>query len=401
MATRLLAMAGLACLLGCLTHQPAYATTVYADSYGYNTTDATTALQTAINSGADTVIVRNMGSPWYVTPIFLASNQHIIFNDGVLVQAKSGSFTGNHDCLFSASGKTNITLEGYGATFRMNKADYIPYGGEWRHGLNVLSSSNINVYGLTIENTGGDGIYLGKTGTTLWNSSVHVKDVVSDNNYRQGMSIISVDGLLVENSQFINTSGTAPQAGMDFEPNSSSQRLKDIDLRNVQISGNNGWGILVWAYYMNNTSTPISMTVTNSTIVADGIAIYDRSSGTAPRADAPTGNIYLRGVDITGSYNIQSGMQINVYNIHAGDANWDGAVDVGDLGILGANYNGSGKTWALGDFNADGVVNVGDLGILGPEYGWTEGGGAGGSVPEPATMGLLALASLAALHRRR
>jgi hypothetical protein len=53
----------------------------------------------------------------------------------------------------------------------------------------------------------------------------------------------------------------------------------------------------------------------------------------------------------------------------AGDANGDGAVDVGDLGILAANYGGTDKTWAQGDFNNDGAVDVGDLGILAANYG--------------------------------
>jgi hypothetical protein len=53
----------------------------------------------------------------------------------------------------------------------------------------------------------------------------------------------------------------------------------------------------------------------------------------------------------------------------AGDANGDGMVDVGDLGILAANYGSSGKAWEQGDFNNDGVVDVGDLGILAAHYG--------------------------------
>jgi hypothetical protein len=52
-----------------------------------------------------------------------------------------------------------------------------------------------------------------------------------------------------------------------------------------------------------------------------------------------------------------------------GDANDDGVVNVGDLGILAANYGGSDKTWEQGDFNGDGLVNVGDLGILAANYG--------------------------------
>jgi hypothetical protein len=52
-----------------------------------------------------------------------------------------------------------------------------------------------------------------------------------------------------------------------------------------------------------------------------------------------------------------------------GDANGDNMVDVGDLGILAANYGQSGKTWEQGDFNNDHAVDVGDLGILAAHYG--------------------------------
>jgi hypothetical protein len=60
-----------------------------------------------------------------------------------------------------------------------------------------------------------------------------------------------------------------------------------------------------------------------------------------------------------------------------GDANNDEIVDVGDLGILAANYGRNltaeailkEEQWFLGDFNSDGVVDVGDLGILAANYG--------------------------------
>jgi hypothetical protein len=57
-------------------------------------------------------------------------------------------------------------------------------------------------------------------------------------------------------------------------------------------------------------------------------------------------------------------------SLMSGDANGDGAVDVGDLGILAANYGAtSGASWGQGDFNGDGAVDVGDLGILAAHYG--------------------------------
>jgi hypothetical protein len=71
----------------------------------------------------------------------------------------------------------------------------------------------------------------------------------------------------------------------------------------------------------------------------------------------PTAN---RNVDVLVDQFIVSG---------SGDANYDGAVDVGDLGILAANYGSTGMTWEQGDFNGDGTVDVGDLGILAANYG--------------------------------
>ena len=73
------------CLLVlCLLSTPASAVTVDASDYGYNPADATSALQSAINTGADTVIVPYMGpgNDWIVEPIFLtAGNQTIIFEE--------------------------------------------------------------------------------------------------------------------------------------------------------------------------------------------------------------------------------------------------------------------------------------------------------------------------------
>ncbi len=83
---------------------------------------------------------------------------------------------------------------------------------------------------------------------------------------------------------------------------------------------------------------------------------------------------------------------------YLGDANLDGKVNVGDLGILAANYGQNEKVWAQADFNGDALVNVGDLGILAANYGSGEGGGM---VPEPATLVLLVIGALPLTRRRR
>jgi hypothetical protein len=49
---------------------------------------------------------------------------------------------------------------------------------------------------------------------------------------------------------------------------------------------------------------------------------------------------------------------------YSGDANLDGQVDIGDLGLLAGSWQQSGKSWFDGDFSYDGAVNIGDLGLL-------------------------------------
>jgi len=81
-----------------------------------------------------------------------------------------------------------------------------------------------------------------------------------------------------------------------------------------------------------------------------------------------------------------------------GDANLDGVVNVGDLGILAGGWGASDRTWFEGDFNLDGLVDVGDLGMLAGNWGLPAPPGYA-AVPEPLTA-MLMLLGLAALLRR-
>ncbi len=85
-----------------------------------------------------------------------------------------------------------------------------------------------------------------------------------------------------------------------------------------------------------------------------------------------------------------------------GDANFDGIVDVADLGILGANFNAADMQWNTGDFNLDGMTDVADLGILGANWSASQStGNASALVPEPTTLSLLAISVLMVGRRRR
>ena len=97
---------------------------------------------------------------------------------------------------------------------------------------------------------------------------------------------------------------------------------------------------------------------------------YIATLGTADVADS-SGN------PLDGNRNGLAGDDFTVtFHRLAGDVTGDRAVDVGDLGVLGAHYGQSGPA-IPGDMNGDGVVDVGDLGILGANYGSSLAGGAG------------------------
>jgi hypothetical protein len=235
----------------------------YASWWGFDPEDATEALQAAIDSGAPKVVVENMGRPWIVSrTINLRSNQEIVFEKGVIVEAKKGAFLGKGDCLFLAALQRNITIIGYGAVLRMRKLDYTqpPYEkAEWRHALSIRSCENVRVFGLTLASSGGDGIYLGVAKRGVPNSKIHIKDVVCVDNYRQGISVISAENVLMENVVMRDTSGTPPMAGIDFEPNDPTEVLSNIVMRNCTVQNNSGDGFAFYLHNLNSASRPISI----------------------------------------------------------------------------------------------------------------------------------------------
>jgi hypothetical protein len=251
--------------------------TASAAWWGFDEENSAPALQAAIRSGAKKVIVPNMGKPWVVNrTIYLESDQEIELEKGVAVVAKAGSFPGKADALLAANGKRNITIRGYGAEISMRRADYTkpPYvKGEWRHCVSILSSANVKIYGLRIAESGGDGVYIGcsrNAGSLPYSEDIYMKDVACDRNYRQGISVISVRNLLIEDTAFSGTAGTKPASGIDFEPNLSTDVLVNCTIRNCLFEHNEGYGIAVYLKSLDATSQPVSITFVNCRSINNG-----------------------------------------------------------------------------------------------------------------------------------
>jgi hypothetical protein len=132
------------------------------------------------------------------------------------------------------------------------------------------------------------------------------------------------------------------------------------------------------------------------------------------RTDLHDGLLYTSASGGALGYADQGGGVIEVKFTLPGDANLDGSVAVGDLGALATNYGvTAGAFWSQGDFNYDGKVDVGDLGALATNYGASLPNIAASaqavatttaalaSVPEPATLGMLAVGVMTLVCCRR
>ncbi|HVT89867.1 MAG TPA: dockerin type I domain-containing protein [Tepidisphaeraceae bacterium] len=94
----------------------------------------------------------------------------------------------------------------------------------------------------------------------------------------------------------------------------------------------------------------------------------------------------------------------------AGDANFDGMVDLRDMMLLAPHWLGSADRWSNGDFDLNGTVDAHDLGLL--AQNWQASSGSIGLalsevglptslVPEPGSLSLISAAMLLMRRRRR
>lgn len=245
---------------------------VVSRDFGFDPDDSTSYLQAALDSSADVVVIDDVdGQDWVTGPLFVNRDDlEVRVEPAVTVRAKLGAYPGLLDSLITIVGRRGISLIGYGATFAMNKGIDPDYDvGEWRMVVMLRSASDISIEGLTLRDSGGDGVYVGgarsddPTGLPTYCSNITLRNVACDNNRRCGLAVITVEGLLAEGCAFINTSGTSPECGVDFEPNGPAnwpgQRISNVTLRDCVFTGNNRSNVLAALMFMDLTFPPVSI----------------------------------------------------------------------------------------------------------------------------------------------
>ena len=279
---------------------------VLASSFGWKSGDATEAFVDAIKSNNDIIVIDKQPGEWIIQPtrFFDLKNKTIIFESGVVLRAKPGGFNGQSDVLLNLTNAENVTLEGYGATMKMNKNEY--NSGEFRHAFKLDRCENITVRGFVFRDSGGDGIHIAG-GFDEYSRDIRIEDVKSINNRRQGMTITSAVNVWVVNSEFLDTKGTLPEAGVDLEPDHPKHRLTNINFTNCKFAGNAGAGFQIGTGKTFGSSQPISITVKNSTLSNNGLDTNNGKPSTeisiqqGNHGDPVRGEVRFEGLTFTNS----------------------------------------------------------------------------------------------------
>ena len=195
-------------------------------------------------SEGDYYIEPNLNKNWKGHVITPNSNTIIYLNGHIII--KPTSLT-NYSIVVLRN-VHNVFIKGYG-TITGDIETHTGASGEWGYGLEFDAAINCGVEGITIEKCWGDGIYLGAhedNYVSYISRNIIINNVILDSNRRQGISICSVDGLVLSNSKIINT-GTieviSPGANIDIEKDLGDRAyLGNINICNCLITGaSNSW----------------------------------------------------------------------------------------------------------------------------------------------------------------
>jgi len=123
--------------------------------------------------------------------------------------------------------------------------------GEWGHGIQLRGAQRVTLRDIHVSNFWGDGLSVAAINPTRSNpdtepsTDVLLERIVSIGNRRQGLTIGRSSRVRVVDCEFAGTGGTAPEAGIDIEPDTGAGAT-DIEISNCRIHDNHGPGIQVW-----------------------------------------------------------------------------------------------------------------------------------------------------------
>lgn len=178
------------------------------------------------------------------TALNVVSNTELIINGSI--NLAPNSYKGYQ--IINVSGD-NISICGRGSIVG-DKHTHLANDGEWGMGLNISNGNNIQVKDVVIKDCWGDCIYIGSN-----SNNIEINNCFLDHGRRQGISITSGDNISIKNSLITNVSGTAPEYGVDIEPN-KNEKVGNVYINNVRVINCMG-GFTCWCGAKNSNISRI------------------------------------------------------------------------------------------------------------------------------------------------
>jgi len=179
-----------------------------------------------------------------LTSLRIKSKMTLRLSGGAILKAIPNKEVKYHIILIAGVSNVNII----GGTVQGDRATHTGTSGEWGMGIRICNSMNVLIDGVTAKDCWGDGFEIDRgISNNILNDVMPVNitlvNCIADNNRRQGLSIISANGVIIQNCTFKNTNGADPQAGIDLEPNCATDIINNVQILNCQIFNNARSGI--------------------------------------------------------------------------------------------------------------------------------------------------------------
>ena len=254
---------------------------------GDGTSDDTTALQTAFNNCLNIQVPAGTYMVDGITHISPVSGNKISLDSDAIIKCIANDATGY--AVISINNVNNVEITG--GTISGDRNEHTGSTGEWGMCISVNgTSNNILIHDINLIDAWGDGLYVETTG------KVETKNVYVSEARRNGYSLIKCGSFISNDDYIYYTHGTAPQCGIDVEPNNASDALKNIIINNLKTERNSAAGFNTELVTQNDTPTSIILNNFHSYNESRGLRLKSGTNHTgsieinSPVLDSNTSN---------------------------------------------------------------------------------------------------------------